>query len=1091
MKRIILILSILLVSISLGAAPLDGFKYGKETAPDGSEWQDPEQLSLNKEMPHAWFFSFQDKESATKVLPENSSYWKSLNGTWKFNWVGNPEERPVDFHKDGYDVSGWDDIEVPSNWNVAGLGEDGSQKYGTPIYINVNAIFKVEVKPGDWKNGVMRTPPEDWTMYRNRNEVGSYKRTFEVPSDWDGMDVFLNFDGVDSFFYLWVNGQYIGFSKNSRNTASFDITEYLRKGSNELAVEVYRNSDGSMLEVQDMFRLPGIFRTVALEAKPKAHVRDIRVTPGFSDESRRNGYLDIALDGVNLPDGCNVTYTIYENGLYSDSVSQVLVSEGNDVEKSRINVDGVKLWSAEAPYRYTVVGELKSADGKVLDIFSTNTGFRDVDIHFCKAEDDEFGLQGRYFFVNGKTIKLKGVNRHESDPCTGHVVSRELMEKDLFLMKRANINHVRNCHYPDEPYWYYLCDKYGIYLMDEANIESHEYRYGAASLSHPKEWRAAHVARMTEMVCQNYNHPSIVIWSMGNEAGPGMNFQATYDAAKAIDQSRIVQYERNNNISDIGCCQYPSVEWVEYAVKGIEEVKYPFHINEYAHSMGNSLGNFKDYWDAFESTNFFMGGAIWDWVDQGIYYHSADGTKYIAYGGDFGDKPNDGTFMMNGTILADRTPKPQYYEVKAVHQYVRSTLEGKNLTIFNKNYFEPASYDLRWTVLADGKAVQSGILAVSDVQPRESVEVSVPYASLQAGKECFLNVEYLTRADLPWAEKGYDVAHDQFMIQKPAAVAPKAAKGKLSIAGGRIKGKSFTLDYDFERGTIAALTYGKTSVIKGGNGPVYNPFRSFVDNDNWALDSWAYDGLQALEFKVSEAEIENSGNSIVITQTIDAKARCSYKIEGRMCSGRNAFVENSEPADDLLAFIIKQRCTVHADGRVVFEYDIDSSDGKYALPRNGFQLALDKNLNRFRYYGRGPEENYNDRCYGALVGIYSSTVAEQYTMYARPQEMANHEAVRWVELTDSKGKGIRVSALSNSCYEDAVFSASALPYDSMDLFSTPHPYELPEVQYTYLNVDAKVTGLGGNSCGQGGPLKRDHAFADGVKFSFQIEPVGK
>ena len=449
---------------------LSGFFYGRQDAPTGEEWQSPQYLGLNKEAPHAWFFSFQDVESARKVLPENSSLWMTLDGDWKFNWVPNPDERPLDFFKKEFDDSKWDVIPVPSNWNIVGIDVDGTQRYGTPIYVNVNVPWWKEVKPGDWKLGVMREPPMEWTMYKARNEVGSYRRAFEVPEDWGDKTVFVNFDGVDSFFYLWVNGHYVGFSKNSRNLAQFDITEYLEPGMNILAVEVYRNSDGSNLEAQDMFRLPGIFREVALEAKPKVSARDIKVTPSMTSLK-----VDVEIAGQAGNDGLSISYHLFENELYSDENNLVADFDGQAVS-SVLEYPAAKPWSAEAPHRYTLVGELKDASGKTLDIFSTIVGFREVCIKETSAEDDEFGFAGKYFYLNGKPVKLRGVNRHETEPSMGHAVTREVMEEDIKLMKRANINHVRCSHYPDAPYWYYLCDKYGIYLMDEANIESHHYQ---------------------------------------------------------------------------------------------------------------------------------------------------------------------------------------------------------------------------------------------------------------------------------------------------------------------------------------------------------------------------------------------------------------------------------------------------------------------------------------------------------------------------------------------------------------------------------------------------------------------------------------
>ena len=690
---------------SFADQPLEGFTYATLNAPTGAEWESPENLALNKEQPHAYFFPFQDLESARKVLPENSKFWQSLNGDWKFHWAPDPDSRPADFYQTNYDVTSWDVIPVPSSWNIYGIQKDGSLKYGTPIYVNQPVIFQHSVKVDDWRGGVMRTPHANWTTYKHRNEVGSFRRDFEIPQDWDGREVFISFDGVDSFFYLWINGKYVGFSKNSRNTANFNITPYLQKGKNIVAAEVYRSSDGSFLEAQDMFRLPGIFRTVALYSVPKVHFRDLVAIPDL-DATYTDGSLTINADIRNLDKKAaknyKVYYSLYANKLYSDEntlvdgVSSPVIEKivPNEIGKVQtvFQVKAPNKWSAEFPYRYTLVAELKDKKKRTIETVSTIVGFRKVEIKDTPASEDEFGLAGRYYYVNGKTVKLKGVNRHESNPAVGHAITREMMEKEIMLMKRANINHVRNSHYPDDPYWYFLCNKYGIYLEDEANIESHEYYYGAASLSHPVEWQNAHVARVMEMVHANVNNPSIVIWSLGNEAGPGKNFVAAYDALKKFDTSRPVQYERNNDIVDMGSNQYPSIGWVRGAVQGKYDIKYPFHISEYAHSMGNACGNLIDYWEAMESTNFFCGGAIWDWVDQSMYnYDPKTGTRYLAYGGDFGDTPNDGQFVMNGIVFGDLEPKPQYYEVRKVYQNIgvkAVDVEKGVFEIFNKYYFK-------------------------------------------------------------------------------------------------------------------------------------------------------------------------------------------------------------------------------------------------------------------------------------------------------------------------------------------------------------------------------------------------------------------
>ncbi|MBQ0151235.1 MAG: DUF4981 domain-containing protein [Bacteroidales bacterium] len=1073
------------------ATALSGFAYGRQDAPTGTEWQSFKELSLNKEAPHAWFFSFNDTESARRVLPENSAYWQSLNGTWKFNWVANPEERPQTFYAMDYDVTGWDDIEVPSNWNIVGVGKDGSQKYGTPIYVNVNVPWYHEIKPDDWRLGVMREPPQTWTMYKARNEVGSYRRSFTCPDSWSGMRVFINFDGVDSFFYLWVNGTYVGFSKNSRNVAQFDITDYLKAGENVLAVEVYRNSDASNFEAQDMFRLPGIFRTVALEAKPQVSVRDIRVTP-----SMNSLHVEACVTGA---EGLTVDYALYENKLYSDENELVQEFKGQALDCT-LPFEAAKPWSAEAPHRYTLVGQLKDAEGKTLDIFSTTTGFRTVAIKDTPAEEDEFGIEGRYFYLNGKTVKLRGVNRHETEPSMGHAVTREVMEQDVILMKRANINHVRDSHYPDDPYWYWLCDKYGIYLMDEANIESHHYHYGVASLSHPAELADAHVARMTEMVCQNYNHPSIIIWSMGNEAGPGDNFKVTYAAARALDAMRLIQYERNNDISDIGCSQYPSVPWVARVATGKGNVKYPYHINEFAHSMGNALGNFAQYWTSMDSTNFFMGGAIWDWVDQSLYNYTADGTRYLASGGNFGDTPNDGQFVMNGILFGDRTPKPQYEEVKKVYQNLITTLAAQSagsvtVKIFNKNYFEAASYDGRWELVADGDIVAAGSFEAEGLAPRTATEKTISIGQLPQGRECYLNVYYAYQEDMLWADKGYEPCREQLFLQAAAPAATDNVKGRKlkmkqdpSTGDVCVKGRRFAVTFDAATGTISSLRYRGRDVICKDQGPELNVYRAYINNDGWAVDGWFENGLENLEHSASDMKVNAAGDAYEICFTVTSKAKNASRLVGTTASATSS-VEQLPEKTDVAVFTQKLCWTVKRDGSILCKSDISSDKPELPLARLGYVVRVPQSLDNFTYYGRGPVENYSDRYTCAFVGKYSGTVKEQVVDYTKPQDMSNHEQVRWASLTGRNGRGVVFEAAGNSLRKSdsglPVMSVCALPYSAYDMTFAAHQYELPAPGDTWLCLDAAVTGLGGDSCGPA-PLKEDRVFSD-AHFEFIIK----
>ena len=1090
---------------------LSGFEYANAPAePDGTEWQSPERLSLNKEQPRAWMFSFANLNEALKVLPEGSTYYQCLDGTWKFRWVPEPSQRDTRFQRTDFDDSAWDNIEVPGNWNVQGLQRDGTMKYGVPIYTNQKVIFQHQVAVGDWKGGVMRTPPTDWTTYNFRNEVGSYRRTFSIPAQWEGRDVYINFDGVDSFFYLWINGHYVGFSKNSRNTARFNITPYLNPyAENIVAVEVYRNSDGSFLEAQDMFRLPGIFRSVYLTANPQFEIRDLAVRTAFINNGTAIVNVEAKLRGsiketaaqqfnnlLKKAPKYTINYQIYPVKLYTDETEGLVASLQNANAYSQIYIPRARPWSAEEPNRYVLVASLLNRKGEVIEMVSTYFGIRKVEIRETQADEDEFGLAGRYFYVNDKPVKLKGVNRHENNPSTGHAITREQMENEVMLMKQGNINHVRNSHYSNDPYWYYLCDKYGIYLEDEANVESHEYYYGEASLSHPQEWRAAHIARDMELVHSHINHPSVVIWSLGNEAGPGDNFKAAYQAIREFDKSRPVQYERNNNIVDMGSNQYPSVEWVRYAVTGKANVKYPYHISEYAHSMGNSMGNLVDYWKAIESTNFFCGGAIWDWVDQAIDTYKPDGTKYFGYGGDHGDKPNDGMFCMNGTMLPDLQPKPQYFEVKKVYQNVGVTAKDMakgEIEIFNKNYFTDLSdYTIQWTLVQDGKPTTQGKLTDANVGPRERKTFTLPIdlSALRAESEYFVRVEFLLKEDKPWAKRGYAQMNEQLPVKAAtgwkdvASLQIKSEKLKMKNDGGlrTITGKDFEVAFDDSTGVIQSLSYEGTEIFQSGKGPQIDALRAPVDNDNWFYTQWYPNGLHNLCHKTSvAAQKYNRDGSVTISYTITSQGRRKGQIRGGS-SGRYTIIDGEEMQADDFHFTTNIAYTVYPNGQIELESSIVSSNPSLVLPRLGYYMQLPKSFDQFIYYGRGPLNNYADRKTGSFEGLYKSSVEEQFVAFPKPQSMGNREDVRWCALMDKSGHGVQFVSTG-------LMATSALPWSALEMTSAPHPCDLPESTATHLHLDCQVTGLGGNSCGQGGPLEPDRVKGAVHQMGFIIIPV--
>lgn len=1083
--------------------PLGGFAYGDKEAPTGKEWESVEELALNKEYPRAYFFSFDNEAQAAQVRPEKSPYWLSLNGQWRFHWCKTPDERPKDFYKTNYDASGWDMTPVPSNWNVQGIQKDGKLKYGLPIYVNQPVIFYHERKVDDWRQGVMRTPPQTWTTYEYRNEVGSYIRYFEVPREWKGREVYIDFDGVDSFFYLWINGKYVGFSKNSRNAASFNISKYLKKGQNKLAVEVYRNSDGSFLESQDMFRLPGIFRTVALRSTPKVQIRNLNVLT--DTDNLTDWQLKVTAEVRNLgkkeAKDYRLQYAVYKNILYKDDAQKVDALQAttevqavapNAIEKvsAAIDVKQPDMWSAEAPNRYVLVAQLVDKKGKVIEAASTYFGFRKVEIKETKAEDDSFGNAGRYFYVNGKPIKLKGVNRHETHPEQGHVVTHAQMEEEVMLMKRANINHVRCSHYPPDPYWFYLSDKYGIYLEDEANIESHEYYYGKESLSHPKEWEKAHTARVVEMVEAAYNSPSIVIWSLGNEAGPGQNFVTAYNHLKTLDTSRPVQYERNNDIVDMGSNQYPSVAWVKGAATGKYDIKYPFHISEYAHSMGNAVGNLADYWEAIESTNYICGGAIWDWVDQALTNYTPDGKPYAAYGGDFGDFPNDGQFVMNGIIFADRTVKPQYYEVQKVYQNIKvKKLSFDTFQITNKSYFEPMEgYEGVWKLYRNGDLVEERSFDVSPLKPQKKGVVTIAPKRMDSKSEYIVVIEFRQAADKPWAKQGFVQAREQFIIQEAGqkpAIATVAEGNALELSPDQkmIVGKDFSVMFDFDKGTIETLKYGNNTIIEN-SGLALNAFRAFTNNDRWAYQQWFAKGLHNLQHKALAKSVKaNADGSYSYSFTVQSQAPNAAKIEGGTASGRNKIVELTDRAftDADFRFVTNQVFTVYPDGSIEVQASIASNDDFVNLPQLGYLVTMPKSYFRFTYYGRGKQDNYPDRKSGAFLGIYESDVLKEVGNFPKPQDVGHHQDSRWAALTNMRGAG-------------AIFvgtqpmDVAALPYTAQEMTLAGHPFELPNPSATYLQLNIATTGVGGNSCGPT-PLQRDRVMATQHRFGFIIRPA--
>jgi beta-galactosidase len=951
------------------------------------------------------------------------------------------------------------------------------QGSGVPVYANQSYLFK-----RDWPK-VMGEPPKHFTAYENRNPVGSYRRDFEIPADWQGREVFLNFDGVDSFFYLWINGSYVGFSKNSRNPAEFNITRFLKPGRNVVAAEVYRFSDGSYLECQDMWRLSGIFRTVSLQAKDPLHVRDlfVKTIPSGGDDWKLRVETDVT--GGKQAGESTVSVKLHD----AQSGAEVAAGGVSTVDGAvEATFTKPKTWSAEIPDLYTLVVTLTDKSGKVRDLVSTHVGFRVV------------GIKDGVFLVNGQPVKFRGVNKHENFPKVGHAVSRADMELDMQRLKQANVNHVRLSHYPNDPYWYYLCDKHGIYLQDEANIESHGYYYGKESLSHPKEWQNAHVDRIMAMVERDKNHPSVMIWSLGNEAGPGDNFKVANAAIKTRDLSRPTHYERNNDIVDMGSNQYPNVDWTVWKAAHPDRHK-PFYISEYAHIMNNGMGNLADYWDAIERSNSILGGGIWEWCDQGLEKTTPDGRRFIAYGGDFGDAPNDGQFIVKGVVYANRDPKPCFWEVKKVHQEIivkAFDVKTAEATVFNKHYFRDLSgLELVWEITDDGKVCASGKLPSPAIPPRGEAQVKLsPDLALPmpaAGVDRRIRIGFRTTGDTIMGPAGYEVAAEQL----PVETIP-AAKPQLAVDGGKpvvndgadtavVSGQGFRVAFDKKAGAISALEYSGKPVFKPGRGPAFNAFRAPVNNDNWAMTQWFAMGLRELLPTTVKFTIDASDPKVVrLTGVTDYAGSKSEKISD-FISNHLKVETSANPPADATTFRVVNAWTVFADGSVSQQSAISSQGRDIVLPKVGFTMELPSSYAKAEYYGRGPEENYPDRKTASFFGRWSREVKGFFEPYAKPQDMANREDVSWVALRDESGAGALFAGFGR-------MSATVLEYTPSELLMAPHPTELPtKPDRVRLDLDAAVLGLGGASCGSSGTSSSPRAPMDSDSSSalYQTAPI--
>ena len=1038
------------------------------------DWENHHVLQINREPARAAFTPFHAQKGDCSIC---------LDGTWKFRWTPVPDERIVEFYQTDFNDKDWVDFPVPANWEVNG--------YGTPIYVSAGYPFKIDPPR------VMGEPKVGYTTYKERNPVGQYRRSFLLPAGWEARgQTFLRFEGVMSAFYVWINGERVGYSQGSMEPSEFNITNYLHAGENQIALEVYRYSDGSYLEDQDFWRFGGIHRSIHLLHTPDIRIRDyaVRTLPVSTDYQDFILQIDPQFSVYRGMTGKGTTL----QGVLKDASGREIATLKGDVEDildlehkaGRMNewypqrgprklgrmsatIKSPKRWTAETPYLYKLHLTLLTAEGEVIEQVEQSVGFRSVEI------------RNGQLLVNGAPVRFRGVNRHEHDPRTARVMSEERMLQDILLMKQANINAVRTSHYPNVSRWYELCDSLGLYVMDEADIEEHGLR---GILASTPDWHAAFLDRAVRMAERDKNHPSIVMWSMGNESGYGPNFAAISAWLHDFDPTRPVHYEGAQGAGgepdpktvDVISRFYTRVKQ-EYLNPGIAEGEdkeraenarwerlleiaertndnRPVMTSEYAHSMGNALGNFKEYWDEIYSNPRMLGGFIWDWVDQGIYKTLPDGRIMVAYGGDFGDKPNLKAFCFNGLLMSDRETTPKYWEVKKVYSPVELRVESGELRVTNRNHHTDLSqYRCLWTLSIDGKQKDQGEITLPEVAPGESETIPLPVsiagkkASAKATSDLRLTISFILKRDALWAKAGHEVAWEQFCIQEGALLSSKLEnRGRLKVRADEehlsISGSGFSIQWEKNAtGSLTSLTYhGKEMLAHPADfplQPVTQAFRAPTDNDksfgNWLAKDWSLHQMDNPRISLDsfKHEVREDGAVIVRVQT------------------RNRYKEG--------AIVTTSLYTILSDGTIDLKTTFQPQGILPELPRLGIAFCLSSDYNTFIWQGRGPQDNYPDRKTSAAVGLWKGSVADQYMHYPRPQDSGNKEEVRLLMLTDRHGKGIRVDAVED------VFSASALHYTAQDLYKETHDCNLKPRSEIILSLDAAVLGLGNSSCGPG------------------------
>ena len=1010
------------------------------------DWENPQVVGINKMEPHVNVVPYASLPDALSGKYEDSPFYQSLNGKWKFTWVESPGKRPQEFYRTDFDDAKWETINVPANWELNG--------YGIPIY--VNSAYEWTGDP---------TPPG---VPHHYNPVGSYRTRFTVPDDWKKRQVILHFGAVKSAMYVWVNGEKVGYSQGSKLPAEFDITPYLAKGENLLAVEVYRWSDGSYLECQDFWRISGIERDVFLWSPPPVSLSDFFAKARLVNDYR-DGRLDIDVSVASSEEKSsgkeyNVEALLFEGNRQVGSQSKaVALNDALTQTTLGMDVRAVKPWTAETPNLYTLVLLLRKGDD-TLGMVSHRIGFRNSEI------------RNGQLLVNGKPVLLKGVNRHEHDQYTGHVIPRESMIRDIELMKQNNINAVRTCHYPDDPYWYELCDKYGIYLIDEANIESHGMGYHPdRTLGNNPDWEKAHLERIRRMVERDKNHPSIIIWSMGNEAGDGVNFVKASEWIHQRDPSRPLHYERAEKRPhvDIYSPMYATIEHIEAYAKTNPD--RPLILCEYAHSMGNSTGNLQDYWDVIHKYDVLQGGFIWDWVDQGLVKYDRYGQEYWAYGGDFGPEgtPSDGNFCINGIVNPDRSPHPALYEVKKVYQDVAFSEVNRakgEYAVSNGFFFtDLTDYRLVWRVFENGIPILEGTFDTLDIPAGSTDTLYVPVDMLEMtpGHEYLLEFSLVTATERPFIEMGDEVASEQFFLayKRPDARTNSLGLDELAVEYDNndviIHGMGFQIGFNKEEGLIRFYRIGDKDMIEAPVRP--NFWRAPNDNDfgnhmEERQGIWRYAGDH---LKLKSFDLQHSNLSIL-------RIFCDFEMPD----------VRSE---------LEMNYVIYGNGEVTIEMKFTPGiAGLPDLPRFGLTTQLPERMDRVEYYGRGPHENYQDRNTSAFVGLYTGNAKDFYFPYIRPQENGYRTDVRWLRFLSGRGFGLFFRSTGD-------FSFSALPYaigdlDQLTKANEQHTPDLPRHDVTFLNIDLAQMGVGGDNSWGAQPHRQYRLPAKEYKFSLSLRP---